>query len=61
MSIGNEVWICCDSTILKGSSIPDGSIIGAKSLVNKKFGKTNCLYAGNPASLKKENISWKEI
>ena len=61
VSIGNSVWICCDSIILKGSYIPDGCIIGAKSLVNKKLGKINSLYAGNPASLKKENISWKEI
>lgn len=32
--IGNDVWIAANCTILKGSEIHDGAIIGAKALVN---------------------------
>lgn len=47
VKIGNNVFIGVDTTILKGITIGNDIIIGAKSLVNK-----NCLkagvYAGNP-------------
>lgn len=54
--IGSNVWICANSTILKGSIVPDGCIVGANSLVNKEFKEDNCLIAGNPAQIKKRNI-----
>ena len=47
VKIGNNVFIGTETTILKGVTIGDDVIIGAKSLVNK-----NCIepgvYAGNP-------------
>lgn len=33
VSIGNDVWLVTDVTVLKGSAISDGAIIGAKSLL----------------------------
>ena len=56
--IGNHVWIGQQNTILKGSVIPDNSIIGAKSLVNKKFDKNNTIIAGVPAKVVKSNVNW---
>lgn len=35
--IGNDVWIAANCTILKGSHIKDGAIIGAKALVNSEI------------------------
>ena len=58
ISIGNNVWICCNVSCLKGTSIPDNCVIGSSSLVNRKFENKNSLYAGNPAKLKKEKIDW---
>lgn len=58
--IGNNVWIGCRTTILKGSSIPDDSVIGANSVVTGKFDKTNVIIAGNPAKVCKDNIEWKK-
>ncbi|MEH7073658.1 acyltransferase [Neobacillus drentensis] len=37
ISIGNDVWIADNCTILKNSTINDGAVIGAKSLVNKEI------------------------
>ncbi len=38
IEIGNDVWIATDVTVLKGSKIEDGAVIGAKSLVNRPMG-----------------------
>ena len=57
--IGNHVWIAGRSTVLKGSVIPDNSILGACSLCNKKFDEPSVILVGNPASIKKHNIRWE--
>lgn len=56
--IGDNVWIGCNVTILKGTELPNNVVVGANSLITKKFKQTNIVLAGNPASIKKENISW---
>lgn len=48
VSIGNNVFIGMNTTILKGVSIGDNVIIGACSLVNKDI-PSNCVAVGNPA------------
>lgn len=48
VTIGNNVFIGTNSTILKGVNIGDNVIIGANSLVNKNC-ESNYVYAGNPA------------
>lgn len=57
--IGNNVWIGMRSIILKGAEIKDGSVIGAMSLVNKKFDEENILIAGVPAKKIRSNIEWR--
>lgn len=57
-TIGNHVWIGAFVKVLKNVSIPDGCIIGCGSIVNKKFIKQNCVIAGSPAKVVKEDISW---
>lgn len=49
--IGKDCWICQNSTVLKGSVLPDRSILAASSLLNKDYHSTdtNTLYAGVPA------------
>ena len=56
--VGNNVWIGKDSKILKNTTIPDGCIVGMRSVVSKKFTTTNAILAGVPAKVVKENISW---
>lgn len=60
VSVGKNCWIGCRATILKSSNIPDGSVVGAGSLVCGKLTKKNAVYAGNPAKMIKENVRWEE-
>lgn len=48
VTIGNNVFIGMNSTVLKNVTIGDNVIIGANSLVNKDV-PSNTVYAGNPA------------
>lgn len=56
--IGNRVWIGANVTVLKGVTIGDGAIIAAGSLVSRDI-PANCLAAGVPAKVIKENVEWK--
>lgn len=47
ITIGNNVFIGMNTTILKGVHIGDNVVIGAGSLVNKDI-PDNCVAAGNP-------------
>lgn len=55
--IGEHVWVGQDVSILGGTKILDGSIIGCKALVKGTIGP-NCVAVGVPAQRIKENISW---
>lgn len=55
IEIGKNVWIGSRVTILKGVKIGDGAIIAAGSVVTQNI-PTNCLAAGVPARVIKENI-----
>lgn len=55
--IGDRVWLGMRSVVLKGSNIPNGSIVAANSLVNKSYDIENCLLAGNPAEIRKMNVN----
>lgn len=56
--VGNHVWLARGSLLLKGTKIADNSIVGARSVVNKKFEQTNVVVAGVPARIVKENVNW---
>lgn len=58
--IGDHVWICAHSDILKGTVIGADSVVGYGSLVNGKFDADNVLIAGKPARIIKESINWEE-
>lgn len=60
ITIGKHVWVGADVMLLKGVTIPDGCVIGARSIVTASL-KTNekSMIAGMPAKVIKENISWK--
>lgn len=56
--IGNNVWIGCRTTILKGTTIPSKSVIAAGTLVACKMEEENCVYSSDGKILKR-NIHWQ--
>jgi len=44
--------------IPKGTKIRNNCVVGANSLLNKKYDYENVVIAGNPAKVVKENIVW---
>lgn len=59
IKIGNHVWIGSDVGILKGSYIPNNSVVGTKTLYNKLFMQDNSLFVGVPVKLVRTNIKWE--
>jgi len=57
--IGDHVWLGCRSIVLKGVTIGDGAIVGAAAVVVKNI-PPKAAVAGNPATVVKENVVWKE-
>lgn len=58
--IGNHCWICNNCQILKGSEIPDETIIASMSLINRKLNTPpNSILAGIPVALKKTCVTHK--
>lgn len=61
VSIGDHCWIGMHSIILKGSTLHTGTIVGAGSIVSKEINCGNCIIAGVPAKVIKENVDWSRI
>lgn len=55
--IGDHVWIGARTIIMKGVRIGDGAVIAAGSIVTRDV-PDHCCAAGNPARIRKENITW---
>jgi len=49
VSIGDYAFVGTNSVLLPGSAVPDYSVLGAKSLLERAFVDEYCLYAGVPA------------
>ncbi|MBC7405701.1 MAG: acyltransferase [Cytophaga sp.] len=49
IEIGDYTFVGTGSILLPGSSLPSFSVLGAGSILNKKYLDQYCLYAGNPA------------
>lgn len=58
INIGNNVWIGSKVSILKGVTIGDNVVVAANSVVTKSI-PSDCIVAGNPAKVTKNNIKWQ--
>lgn len=56
--LGDHVWIGENSYITKSAGIADENIVGACSVVTRRFEERNCVIAGNPAQVVKRNVQW---
>lgn len=55
--LGEHVWVGFQAFLLAGTNVGSGSIIGARTLVNKAF-PNNVIIAGNPGKVIKKDIGW---
>ena len=56
--IGDHCWICNNVQVLKGTNIPNDTIVGAYTLLNKRYDiPESSLLAGNPATVKKTEVT----
>ena len=58
IKIGNHVWLCSDSTIMKGVCIADDCVVACNALVTKTCNEPHAIYGGCPAKLIKAGISF---
>lgn len=58
VKICDNVWIGCNSTILKGVNIGEGAVVAAGSVVTKDV-PPKALVGGNPAKIIKTDVFWK--
>jgi len=57
--VGDHVWLGRNVTLLKGSRVPDSSVVGTCAVVTKAFEIPHCVIAGNPARVVRENVDWR--
>ena len=55
--IGDDVWVGCRTTILKGCTVPDGCIVAANSTVTRTYQEKHCLIT--TSGVVKHNVFWK--
>lgn len=55
--IGDKVWIGARAIVLKGVKIGKGAVVAAGSVVTGDV-PPECLVAGNPAKIIRENVKW---
>jgi acetyltransferase-like isoleucine patch superfamily enzyme len=56
--IGRHVWVGEGVYITKSASIADESVVGARSVVTRRFVQPHVAIAGNPARVVRENLQW---
>lgn len=61
ISIGDNVWIGCRSTILKGVCIANDNIVAANSTVTKSFINSNLIIGGHGKNVEaiKSGVRWR--
>ncbi len=56
---GNDIWVGCRSTILKGVTIADNNVIAAGTILSKSIPESGNVVGGNPIGVIKNDIQWQ--
>ncbi len=59
IALGNDIWVGCRTTILKGVAIADNNVIAAGSLISKSITESGNVIGGNPPAIIKRQIRWQ--
>ncbi|MGK0724378.1 acyltransferase [Aerococcus urinaeequi] len=57
--IGNNCWVSQNVTLLKGTELPNGTIVGSGSIVTKAFSELNSVIVGSPAQVVRTKVRWE--
>lgn len=57
--IADHVWLGCRCLVLKGSFIPEGSVLAAGTTITKKLPEANAIYGGVNKKVRTD-ISWRK-
>ena len=57
--VGNHVWIGCKCTLLKGTEIPNNTVVAAGTLSTSAFSGENQVIGGNPPAVLKSDVRWE--
>lgn len=57
--VGNHVWIGCKCTLLKGTEIPNNTVVAAGTLLTSAFSGENQVIGGNPPAILKSDVRWE--
>ncbi len=58
ITLGDHVWVGNTVILTKGAQVGSHSILGAGSVVTRKFEEDHAVIAGNPAKIIKTGITW---
>ena len=56
ITIGEQCWVAAGVFVAPGVSIPDGVVVGARSVVTKSLPTAWAVYAGNPCRFIKKRV-----
>jgi acetyltransferase-like isoleucine patch superfamily enzyme len=59
VTIQDDVWIGCRALVLKGVTLPSGSIVAAGSIVTKSPDRENAILASAKQRIVKDGIFWR--
>lgn len=57
--VGNHVWIGCKCTLLKGTEIPNNTVVAAGTLLTSAFSGENQVIGGNSPAVLKSDVRWE--
>lgn len=60
VTIGDHVWVGTEVTVLKGTTVPEGCVVGARSLLCKEYPTAYSVLAGVPAREVRQNVDWAQ-
>ena len=57
--VGDHVWVGCKCVLLKGTQVPNNTVVAAGTLLTSSFSGEHQVIGGNPPAVLKHDIRWE--
>ena len=57
--LGDHVWVGCHCILLKGTEIPNDTVVAAGTLLTSSFSGNHQVIGGNPPTILKRDVRWE--